>query len=354
MKFEFKQLMIIFLTALLGASIGSFSISAIHDKDVPPTTLKLSQVEYTTPVVGNYTKTIEKTIDSVVVIKCTTQMHSTFYGAIEGSSQGSGVIVSEDGYIVTNNHVVENSTQVNVELSNGEELEAKIIGTDSKTDVAIIKIEKNNLPFATLASSDQLVLGQEVIVIGNPLGQGISVSNGIVSALQKEVYLNNVYMDLIQTNAAVNEGNSGGGMFDLQGNLIGIVNAKTSSSLSSNVEGMGYAIPSNTVLRIMQDLMEYGYVRNRATIGVSVYTQSAYYTQDGILISDVVEGGGAAEVGIKPGDIITAINGVPVTTYADLSKALDKLNIGDQITLTIKRDGSSIDFIVTLHEAIAN
>lgn len=354
MKLELKNLFIIFLTALLGASLGTYAIIAIHEEDKPASTLNITQTSYSNEIAGSYTETVEKTIDSVVVINCTTKMNSTFYGKVEGTSQGSGVIISEDGYIITNNHVIENSSSVEVVLSANETISAEIIGADSKTDLAIIKIDKEDLPYATLADSSQLVIGQEVIAIGNPLGLGISVSNGIISALQKEVYINNVYMDLIQTNAAVNEGNSGGGLFDLNGNLIGIVNAKTSSSLSSNVEGMGYAIPSNTIIKVMEDLMNYGYVKNRPTLGVRVYSDSSYYTSSGLLISDVVKDGGADQAGIMAGDIIVGIDEIAVNSYADLSKALENYNIGDNVTIHIVRNDVNMDFNVTLHEATAN
>ena len=354
MKLDIKNLFIIFLTALLGASLGTYAIMGIHEEDKPASSLKITQTSYSNEIVGGYTNTVQKTINSVVVVNCKTKMSSTFYGTLEGESQGSGVIISDDGYIITNNHVIENSSSVEVTLSTNETISAKVIGADAKTDLAILKIEKTDLPYATLADSSQLVLGQEVIAIGNPLGLGISVSNGIISALQKEVYINNVYMDLIQTNAAVNEGNSGGGLFDLQGNLVGIVNAKTSSSLSSNVEGMGYAIPSNTIIKVMEDLMNYGYVKNRPTLGVRVYSDSSYYTSNGLLISDVIKDGGADQAGIMAGDVIVGIDDISVNSYADLSKALEDYVIGDQVILHILRNNNKMDFNVTLHEATTN
>lgn len=348
MKLNFKNIIIIFLVALIGGVVGTFGVLEINkatgnkiiEKD---SAVVLTTVDYPEIKKSDYSLAIEKALPSVVEITSTKSVQS-FFGYSSSVSMGSGVIVSNDGYIVTNNHVVESAVEVEVKLANGLTYQAKIIGTDSKTDLAVLKIEADNLYFSTIADSDELVLGQETIVIGNPLGEGISCSNGIISALAKEITIDNYTMTLIQTNAAVNEGNSGGGLFNMAGDLIGIVNAKSSSGSSgiitqATVEGMGYAIPSNTVNRVIRDLVDYGYVKQRATLGVSIYTSTTYTSSNinGVIVADVVENGAADKAGIKQYDIIAAIDDRPVEAFSELGKILDDYNVGDEVTLLIYR-----------------
>lgn len=359
MRLNFKTILIIFLVAILGSGIGTFGILSLYSQNAKSiandTNLVVHQVEYTNIVKSDYTTAIEKAYDSVVEITASVQTNSYFYfgGTSKSVSKGSGVIISEDGYIVTNEHVISgvvDEDAIVVKLSSNEEMVAKLIGYDTKTDLALLKIDANNLSYATLVDSSTLLLGQDAIAIGNPLGNGISCSNGIVSALEKEIYINNVYLTVIQTNAAVNAGNSGGGLFDINGNLIGIVNAKTSSSSMNVVEGMAYAIPSNTVIRIIQDIKENGYVKERAAFGIKVATNS-YYNVNGVLVSEVIEGSSAEKVGIKANDTITSINDVPVTSYADLAKILETKSIGDVVKVSIIRDSQELTIDVTLQES---
>lgn len=364
MKIVFRNLLIIFLIAMLGAGLGTYAVLNIY-KDKTETKndpIVINEVQYVDKQATNYAKAIEKAYNTVVEINCTvvTTANYFFFGNQEQYSQasGSGVIISEDGYIVTNNHVVEgvaDEESVKVKLYNGEIYTAKIIGTDSRTDIAVLKIDENNLPFSSFVDSSQLIMGEEVITIGNPLGLGISCANGIISALEKEIYINNVYLTVIQTNAAVNAGNSGGGLFDLEGNIVGIVNAKKSSSslTETSVEGMGYAIPANTVKRIVSDIVENGYVKDRAALGIKVYTGSAY-SANGVIVTDVTKDGSADKAGIKANDIIVAINDTVVASYADLSKILDTKVVGDKINVTVNRNNQVLNFEVTLQESVAN
>ena len=252
MKINVKTIIILFLVALLGSGIGTFGVLSYYDhniRDINETedNVVINEVEYTNIEKSDYTKAIEKAYDTVVEISCTVQTSSNggfFFGggSTTSTSTGSGVIFSSEGYIVTNEHVIDGLTEedsIKVKLYTGEICGAKLIGYDVRTDLAVLKIDKKGLPYASFVDSDQLMLGQDVIAIGNPLGLGISCSNGIVSALEKEIFINNVYMSVIQTNAAVNEGNSGGGLFDINGDLVGIVNAKKSSSMTTTVEDMG-------------------------------------------------------------------------------------------------------------------
>lgn len=369
MKLGFKNILIIFIVALLGAGIGTYGMLNAYNQNTSKEDanendpIVLNQIEYNNKQETNYTKAIDKAYNTVVEINCTVVSQTSnyfFFGNQEqyGTASGSGVIISEDGYIVTNNHVVEDvagEDAVKVKLYNDEIYDAKIIGTDSRTDLAVLKINAKGLPYSNFVDSSTLVMGEDVIVIGNPLGLGICCSNGIVSALEKEIYINNVYLTVIQTNAAVNAGNSGGGLFDLNGNIVGIVNAKSSSSTltEASVEGMGYAIPSNTVQRIVKEIIEFGYVKDRASLGVRVYTGSSYNV-NGVIITEVTEGGGAYQAGLQANDIITAINGIGVSSYADLSKILDSKKVADEVTVTVERDGVAKDFIVVLQQSVSN
>ena len=370
MKINFKTILIIFLVALLGSGVGTFGVLSIYNTKVDHKPhndpIVINQAEYNNKKENSFTKAIDIAFDTVVEVSCTVQTSysSGFFffgesGTTIGTASGSGVIISDDGYIVTNNHVVDNAygdDPVKVKLYTGEECSAKIIGTDSRTDLAVLKIEENNLPYADFADSTELLLGEDVIAIGNPLGLGISCSNGIVSALEKEIYINNVYLTVIQTNAAVNQGNSGGGLFDLNGNVVGIVNAKKSSNSTAEatVEGMGYAIPANTVVRIVTDIIENGYVKDRAALGIRVYTGESYYTTRGLIVTDVVEGGSAKQAGIQVNDVIISIDDIEINSYADLSKALDSKFVGDVVTIKLLRNDKEMEFEVTLQQSLAN
>ncbi len=364
MKVNLKNIIIIFLVALLGSGLGTFSVMSLYNKEHNSNTgssVVVNEVQYTNVNKTDYTKAIEKAYNTVVEIKCQVKTATTsgffFFqgGSTTSISSGSGVIFSSDGYIVTNEHVIDglvDESTIEVTTYDGQTHSAKVIGYDTKTDLAVLKIDGNNLPYASFSDSSQLMLGQDVIAIGNPLGLGISCSNGIVSALEKEISINNVYMTVIQTNAAVNAGNSGGGLFDINGNLVGIVNAKKSASFTeTSVEGMGYAIPANTVTRIIQELIDNGYVKDRATLGVKVATGSPYYTSEGVLITEVIEGGSAERAGLKANDIVVSLNGQSVSSYADMVKILETLNVGDTVPITITRDGQQMDFEIKLQDA---
>lgn len=357
MKLSFKNIVIIFLVALLGGSLGTIATKELLYNDGPGTfneEVNISSINYKDFQPSDLSETISKAIDTVVEIHCTVTTN-TYFGQSQGIALGSGVIISEDGYIVTNNHVVENASDVTVYAYDGEEYEGRIVGTDVRSDLAVVKIEAKGLPFSSFANSDQLLLGQQVIAIGNPLGEGITCSEGIISALTKEITIDDISMDLLQTSAAINEGNSGGGLFDINANLVGIVNAKSSSNDNVSVEGMGYAIPSNNVKKIISDIITNGYVKDRATMGISVYKSNAYSyygNVNGCIVSDVLEGGAADIAGIKTGDVIFQIDDKPITSYTDLTKVLDTYNVGDQVEVSVMRNKRIITYTVVLQEAV--
>ena len=299
---------------------------------------------------------------SPTVVEIRTEVTGEYYafgffgGEYTSQAAGSGVILSDDGYIITNNHVVADAKEITVTLYDGTEYPAEVIGADSKSDIAVIRIDAKNLPAAETGDSSALQVGDTAVVIGNPLGTlGGTVTNGIISAASREVTINREAMTLIQTNAAINSGNSGGGLFDGYGRLIGIVNAKDSGTTSSGatIEGLGFAIPINEALDVAQQLIEKGYVTDRATIGVMLSTitnTNGRYTP-GLYISEVLTGTGAEKAGLEIGDRIIAVDGQDAGTYEKLSHYLKGKNIGDTITLTIVRDEKEMKVDVTLGEA---
>lgn len=297
-----------------------------------------------------------KATPSVVEIVTETETQGySFFGITNGiaTAAGSGVILSEDGYIITNNHVVSGANTITVTTNDGTQYDATLIGTDAKSDIAVVKIEANHLQPAILGDSSLLQVGDTVLAIGNPLGTlGGTATNGIISATDRQVTIQNESMNLIQTNAAINNGNSGGGLFDANGNLIGIVNAKDSGMTSSGatIDGIGFAIPINDAIDIANQLMEYGKVVNRATIGVSLQTvmQSTGRYEAGLYITDIVPNSGAEKAGLKPGDRIIKVDGTDIMTYTELSAIVKTKNVGDHLMITVQRGSETIDCDVTL------
>ncbi|MBR4749822.1 MAG: trypsin-like peptidase domain-containing protein [Abditibacteriota bacterium] len=297
---------------------------------------------------------------------------SGFFGMSQQTPKGSasGVIISKDGYILTNNHVVQDMAEVTVTLYDNTSHKARVIGTDRKTDLAVIKIKADNLPCAVFADSDKIKVGEWVVAVGNALGIGQTVTCGIISAKRDEFDLNGqAYDSIIQTDAAINPGNSGGALSDLSGNLIGINTAIASQSGGS--EGVGFAVPSNTAKQISDQLIKEGSIK-RPYIGITmgVYNQeyrdqiqNQYGTmpglvkEDGILVENVMEGSPAKKAGIERGDVITAIDGKKVKLGKDaakslvaLSTAVGKKKIGERIKLTIIHNGQTVDYDVVLEE----
>lgn len=326
---------------------------------------------------------VEKCTPSVVGIESTftyTQQNTSgYYFGMQGedttqdstmSATGTGVIYSSDGYIVTNAHVIYDSeyncglaTSVQVVLSDGETTyDAEVIGYDTDCDLAVLKIEATGLTAATFADSDECRVGDSVIAIGNPLGMEFqnSVTSGIISALNREVTINDKDMTLIQTDAAINAGNSGGPLINTAGQVIGINSSKMSSSYSeTTVEGMGFAIPSSEVVTIVKDLMEYGYVTGKPQLGLSCQTvtdniSQMYGLAVGAYVTAVTEGSAADEAGIEVGDVITAVNDTEVTSSDELVNAKNQYNAGDTITLTVNRNGQELQLQVTLDEENAS
>ena len=338
----------------------------------------------------NFTIAAAKTVPAVVHIKVTQEQQSDanyfdpfrdFFGEGYGGfnfgqrgpavGSGSGVIISSDGYIVTNNHVVNGADEINVTLNNKKSYKAKVIGVDASSDIAVIKIEASGLPYLVYGNSDEIKLGQWVLAIGYPLNLDVTITAGIISAKNRSIDINSRQSDkpvesFLQTDAAVNQGNSGGALVNTSGELIGINSAIASPT--GSYAGYSYAIPVNMVKKVVTDIVKYGTVQ-RAYLGIS-YPQeilneeqikkieSEYKVKigdvQGIVVTDVLEGGAAKVAGIKVGDIITKINGISVTSSPELQEQIAKYKPNDKITITLKRDNKDLTLNATLKAKLGN
>lgn len=294
----------------------------------------------------------EKCIDSVVGVMA-------MYDGVAGYGWGSGIIMTADGYILTNSHVISEADTAVVVLSNGREYEALLVGEDTQSDVAVLKIDVggSKLTPAEFGRSDELSVGDDVVAIGNPLGIEFSgtLTDGIISAINRSVDYNGTKMTLLQTNAAINEGNSGGPLFNMYGQVIGITNMKMVNSSDVTIEGIGFAIPSATVKQIADQLMAKGRVTGRPGIGITCgqvpeAAAEHYGLAYGLYITAVVPGCDAEAKGIQPGDVLTHINGQAVYTTDDVLSIRDQHSVGDILTFTIFRNGESFDVDVELYD----
>ena len=291
-----------------------------------------------------------RNIDSVVSITCTYR---------NGSSSGTGVIFSTEGYIVTNHHVIEGAQAITVLLTDERILEATLIGTDAVSDLAVLHVEEGNLTAAEFGDSTQLRVGDSVAAIGDPLGSEFrgTLTNGIVSAINRDVTMEGRTMTLIQTNAAINSGNSGGPLINCYGQVIGINTLKIGDNASSaGVEGLGFAIPSATVKEIVDQLIDQGYVSGRPSLGiygegVSSFYQHYYRMPAGLYITQVLLDSDAASRGIIPGDILISIDNTRITNMDDLNSVIYNYNPGDSVTVVFYRQGFQYQVNLTLAEA---
>ena len=295
-------------------------------------------------------------VDSVVSISTTVQT-SSFYGSKEASSSGSGFILSADGYVVTNYHVIEGAKAVSVILHDDTEYPAEVVGHDSTNDIAVLKVDAEKLPAAALGSSAALNIGDMVAAIGNPLGELASTQTvGYVSGINREITTDNTIISMIQTDAVINPGNSGGPLFNVYGQVIGITTAKYSGTTGSgaSIEGIGFAIPIDDVVPIINDLIEYGYVTG-GYMGVTVMntdeeSAAMYGLPTGARIEDVVKGGAADRAGLQSKDIIIALGDHEVRNITDLTRALRHFKAGDSTTVTILRNGREMALDIVLDE----
>ena len=297
------------------------------------------------------------TVNSTVGI--TTSVTTNIYGyETMAAASGSGFLVTSDGFILTNYHVVENSNSITVTLYDGSSYEAKLIGYDASNDIAVLKIDAEGLSPVTFGNSDELVVGEEVLAIGNPLGElTFSLTRGIISALNRDITLSGgLRMRLIQTDCAINSGNSGGALFNMYGEVVGITNAKYSGSGSqASVDNIGFAIPVNAVVNIVEQIMTKGQI-STPYLGVSVSNVSgdltAYGIPAGAHVGEVVEGSPAADAGLLPRDIITAVNGTAISGSGQLSDIVHASAVGDVLVLSVYRQGETLEISVTVGENV--
>ena len=329
---------------------GSLNITKTSNSGTTTTASSTSKANSTSEIV-------KKTADSVVEISTESVVTGSFAQQYVQQGAGSGVIISQDGYILTNNHVINGANSVKVRLRDSTEYDATIIGSDSDNDIALLKVNATGLSPATFGDSNSLAVGDYVVAIGNPLGElGGTVTDGIISALARKVTIEDTQMTHLQTNAQVNPGNSGGGLFNANGELVGIVNAKQSAT---EVEGIAFAIPINNVLDILSDLKEYGYVTGKVDLGIDftdiTSDETAFYygvNQTGCYVLSVDSGSNAEKAGVTRGDLVTKVNDTDVSSSSDITAALEKAEVGDTVTFTVSRRGTSKTISFVLEEYI--
>lgn len=346
-------------TSMTGSSGGSrsSSTSTILQGDRPTSAINVSKIDTSKEMTA--AEVYAANVNSTVGI--TTSITTNYWGyQTTAAASGSGFILTADGYILTNYHVIENSNSVKVTMYDGTSYDATIVGYDESNDIAVLKIDATGLTPVVLGDSDELNVGDSVVAIGNPLGElTFSLTSGAVSALNREVTLSsNVTMDLIQTDCAINSGNSGGPLFNSHGEVIGIVSAKYSSSASSSsasVEGLGFAIPMDDVADMVSELVTNGYVTGKPLMGISVGDVAedvqAYGVPAGAAVKVVTPGLCGEKAGLQEGDIITKINDTEVASGNDLITAKDNYKPGDTVNLTVYRDGKTITVKLTLEES---
>lgn len=295
---------------------------------------------------------------SIVGISCTTNIQG-FFGMQQSASSGSGIIITEDGNIVTNYHVVSGASTINVKLNTGNEYQATFIGGDEKTDIAVLKINANEeIHAAQIGDSNSVEVGDLAVAIGNPLASELfgTVTAGVISGVNRTMNVGQREMTLIQTDAAISPGNSGGALINCYGEVIGINSVKL---VDDAAEGLGFAIPMNEATPVIKDLITYGYVKGRPMIGVNVIEitkELAYYnnllTDHGLYIMSITDNSGAYRSGLVRGDIIVKFDGKDVNTLTELNSLRDKHKAGDTVKLTIIREGKQLVVSLTLTEDI--
>lgn len=361
-----KVIALMLVAALLGGALGAGGMlllspsgsnrsSQILEGTRPNTTIDVATIDTSREMTP--AEVYAQNVASTVGI--TTSVTTNFFGfTTTSAASGSGFIFSDDGYILTNYHVVENSTAVKVTMYDGSSYDAELIGYDESNDIAVLKIDAENLSPVVLGDSDNLNVGDSVLAIGNPLGElTFSLTAGVISALDREITLSgNVTMELIQTDCAINSGNSGGALFNLYGEVVGITNAKYSSGGSgASIDNIGFAIPINSVLNIVDSIIEKGYIA-KPYIGVSVVSVSSetqsYGLPKGAAVKAVNEDSPAEEAGLEINDIVTEANGVAIESSDDLVRLVGSLYNGAELKLTVYRQGETLEITVTVGEKI--
>ena len=362
-----KVIAIVLACAIIGTGCG-FGGAALYrsstrqtvtlqQSDRAPVTVSVKQVDGQTKM--EPAEVYASTVNSVVSINTTATAGTNIFGqTVETASAGSGFIISSDGYIVTNYHVVKGATSVKVTLYSGDTYDATVIGGDSDYDVAIIKINAGGLPAVTLGNSADVNVGDTVLAIGNPLGElTFSMSQGIVSCCDRAINVDGTPFNMIQVDASINPGNSGGPLVNLYGEVVGIVSAKYSSYSNTTVEGLGFAIPISDVQAIITDIIENGQVTGKAYMAIKAGTMTeqmaAQYNIDiteGVFVYSTESGGAGEKAGLQLGDVITKLNDTAITSMTDLTMAKKGYKAGDTVTLTVYRSGEYITLDLTFDQ----
>ena len=339
--------------ALLGG--GKKDSTTILEGERPSSAITVAQIDTSREMTP--AEVYAQNVNSTVGI--TTSVTTNFWGyQTTAAASGSGFILTEDGYILTNFHVIEDSNSVTVTAYDGTTYDATVVGYDESNDIAVLKVEAEGLTPVVLGDSDDLNVGDTVVAIGNPLGElTFSLTSGVVSALDREVTMSSgVTMDLIQTDCAINSGNSGGALFNLYGEVIGITNAKYSGSGSSgqaSIDNIGFAIPINSVRNIVESIIENGYIV-KPYIGVSVTDVSAetqsYGLPQGAAVKEVTEGSPAEQAGLQVNDIITRVGDTEITCSDDLVSLVKECQAGDELVMQVYRSGETLELTVTVAE----
>ena len=353
-----KVIAIVLACAIIGTGCG-FGGAALYrsstrqtvtlqQSDRAPVTVSVKQVDGQTKM--EPAEVYASTVNSVVSINTTASAGINIFGqTVETASAGSGFIISPDGYIVTNYHVVKGATSVKVTLYNGDTYDAAVIGGDSDYDVAIIKINAGGLPAVTLGNSADVNVGDTVLAIGNPLGElTFSMSQGIVSCCDRAINVSGTPFNMIQVDASINPGNSGGPLMNLYGEVVGIVSAKYSSYSNTAVEGLGFAIPIGDVQAVITDIMENGQITSKPSMGITagtmtrqMATQYQIDKDNGVFVYSVDKGGAGEKAGLRMGDVITKVDSMEITSMEDLTAAKKGHRAGDTVTVIYYRDGQN-------------
>ncbi len=327
--------------------------TTIQQSDRQPVTVQVKKVDGQTKM--DPATVYASVVNSAVSINCSATSTNIFGQTTQSASSGSGFIITEDGYVVTNYHVVSGASSVQVTLYNGDTYDATVVGGDSDYDVAVLKINAAGLQPVTLGESADVNVGDTVLAIGNPLGElTFSMSQGIVSSCDRAINVDGTPFNMIQVDCSINPGNSGGPLVNLYGEVVGIVSAKYSSYSSTTVEGLGFAIPISDVRSIITDIMENGAVTDKAYMAITAGTMNeqmaAQFNIDvteGVFVYSVVEGGAGDKAGLRLGDVITKMGDKTLTSRQDLSAAMKGYRAGDTVTLTVYRGGQYIEVELT-------
>ena len=346
--------------ALIGGFIGagaSHASAKVNKTSIQVSDREVAQVQ-TVKVDGKTQMTMPEVYASNVnsVVSINVSATTNYFGqTVETAASGTGFFITQDGYILTNHHVISGASTVKVTLYNGETYDATVIGSDSDYDIAVIKIDVTGATPVVLGDSSKVAIGESVAAVGNPLGElTFSMSEGIVSCVNRAINVDGTPFNMIQVDCSINPGNSGGPLFNSYGEVVGIVSAKYSSYSNTTVEGIGFAIPINDVIAMVEDIMTDGYATNKAYIGITPQAMNAqmaqqyrYSVTEGVFVCSVDPGSAADKAGLQMGDVITKLGDTTISDVKDLNAAKKSYRAGDTVTLTIYRGGKTMEVQLT-------